>query len=60
MENLGHAFKNNMNIVKKNKGYQLRSKRTGRNLGTSSTQAGAQKREREVQYFKHLRSKGGY
>lgn len=34
-------------------GYRLLSKRTGKNLGTYSTKAGAEKRERQVQYFKH-------
>lgn len=38
-------------------GYQLRSKTTGRNLGTAQTKAGIFKRERQVKYFKHLRSK---
>jgi len=31
----------------------LVSKKTGRNLGTYPTRAGAEKRERQVQYFKH-------
>ena len=35
-------------------GYRLVSKKTGRNLGTYPTRAGAEKRERQVQYFKHL------
>lgn len=48
-----------MTIVKTSGGYQLRSKRTGKNLGSYSSKAGAQKREQQVQYFKHLRSKGG-
>jgi hypothetical protein len=34
-------------------GYRLVSKKTGRNLGTYPTRAGAEKRERQVQYFKH-------
>lgn len=46
-------------ITKTSGGYQLRSKTTGKNLGTAKTKAGIQKRERQVQYFKHLRSKGG-
>lgn len=33
--------------------YQLVSKHGGKNLGTYPTKAGAEKREREVQYFKH-------
>jgi hypothetical protein len=34
-------------------GYRLVSKKSGRNLGTYPTRAGAEKRERQVQYFKH-------
>jgi len=34
-------------------GYRLISKKTGRNLGTYPTRAGAVERERQVQYFKH-------
>lgn len=34
--------------------YRLVSRKTGRNLGTYPTKAGAEKRERQVQYFKHL------
>jgi hypothetical protein len=33
--------------------YRLVSKTTGKNLGTYDTKAGAEKRERQVQYFKH-------
>ena len=40
-------------IVKVKGGYQLQSKSTGKNLGTYPTKAGAEKRERQVQYFKH-------
>lgn len=40
-------------IVKVKGGYELRSKKTGRNLGKYPTRAGAEKRERQVQYFKH-------
>lgn len=40
-------------IVKVKGGYRLVSKKTGKNLGTYPTRAGAEKREREVQYFKH-------
>lgn len=40
-------------IVKVSGGYQLRSKKTGKNLGTYPTLAGAKKRERQVQFFKH-------
>ena len=41
-------------IVKVAGGYELRSKKTGRNLGKYPTKAGAEKRERQVQYFKHV------
>lgn len=34
-------------------GYRLLSKKTRKNLGTYPTRAGAEKRERQVQYFKH-------
>jgi hypothetical protein len=40
-------------IVKVKGGYELKSKSTGKNLGTYATKAGAEKRERQVQYFKH-------
>ena len=40
-------------IVKVKGGYRLVSKKTGKNLGTYPTKAGAAKRERQVQYFKH-------
>ena len=40
-------------IVKVKGGYELKSKSTGKNLGTYPTKAGAEKRERQVQYFKH-------
>jgi len=33
--------------------YRLYSK-AGKNLGTSSTKSGAEKRERQVNFFKHL------
>jgi hypothetical protein len=40
-------------IIRKVKGgYRLMS-RKGKNLGTYPTRAGAEKRERQVQYFKH-------
>jgi hypothetical protein len=41
-----------MTIKKVKSGYRLTSK-AGRNLGTAKSKAGAKKREREVQYFKH-------
>jgi len=40
-------------IVKVSGGYRLVSKKSGKNLGTYPTKAGAEKRERQVQYFKH-------
>ena len=40
-------------IVKVKGGYELKSKKTGKNLGKYPTKAGAEKRERQVQYFKH-------
>lgn len=40
-------------IVKVKGGYRLVSKKSGKNLGTYPTKAGAEKRERQVQYFKH-------
>jgi len=36
-------------------GYRLVSKKTGKNLGTYPTRAGAEKREQQVQYFKHAK-----
>jgi hypothetical protein len=45
-----------MTIKKVKGGYRLVSKK-GKNLGTYDTEAGAEKRERQVQYFKH--KKGG-
>jgi hypothetical protein len=42
----------NEHIVKVKDGYRLVSKKTGKNLGTYPTKAGAEKRERQVQYFK--------
>jgi hypothetical protein len=41
-------------IVKVSGGYRLVSKKTGKNLGTYPSKAGAEKRERQVQYFKHM------
>ena len=41
-------------IRKKNDKYCLFSKKTKKNLGCYPTRAGAVKRERQVQYFKHL------
>ena len=41
-------------IVKVGSEYELKSKATGRNLGKYSSKAGALKRERQVEYFKHM------
>ena len=41
-----------MTIKKVKEGYRLES-HTGKNLGTYASKAGAEKRERQVQYFKH-------
>lgn len=41
-------------IVKVSGGYRLVSKKSGKNLGTYPSKEGAEKRERQVQYFKHL------
>lgn len=41
-----------MTIKKTKEGYRLVSKK-GKNLGTYDTKTGAEKRERQVQYFKH-------
>jgi hypothetical protein len=40
-------------IVKVKGGYELKSKHGDKNLGKYSTKAGAEKREQQVQYFKH-------
>lgn len=41
-------------IVKVKGGYELKSKHGDKNLGKYPTKAGAEKRERQVQYFKHM------
>jgi hypothetical protein len=43
----------NEHIVKVKGGYELKSKHGNKNLGKYPTRAGAEKRERQVQYFKH-------
>ena len=43
----------NEHIVKVKGGYELRSRHGNKNLGRYPTRAGAEKRERQVQYFKH-------
>ena len=45
-------------IIKTDGGYKLVSKKTGKNLGTSTSKSGILKREREVQYFKHMKEDG--
>lgn len=45
-----------MTIRKVKSGYRLVS-RTGKNLGTYPSKAGAEKREKQVQYFKHEKGK---
>jgi hypothetical protein len=42
-----------MTIRRVKGGYKLVSKKSGKSLGTYRTKAGAQKRERQVNYFKH-------
>src|SRR5437773_2405380 len=42
-----------MVIVRRHGRYCLLSKKTHRNLGCYRTRAGAERRERQVQYFKH-------
>ena len=42
-------------IVRVGDKYRLVSKKTGKNLGTYDSKEGAEKRERQVQYFKHLK-----
>lgn len=46
-------------IVKSGGQYKLVSKKTGKNLGTYSSKSGAENRERQVQYFKHMGEDGG-
>jgi hypothetical protein len=41
-------------IVKVGSKFRLVSKKSGKNLGTYDSKAGAVQREREVEYFKHL------
>jgi len=42
-------------IVKQGKEYCLKSKNKNKNLGCYPTKAGAKKREKQVQYFKHMK-----
>lgn len=46
-------------IVKVGSKYRLVSKKSGKNLGTYDTKEEAKKRERQVQYFKHVNETGG-
>jgi hypothetical protein len=43
-------------IKKTSKGYMVVSKTTGRNLGVSPTKAGAEKRLKQVEMFKHMKA----
>jgi hypothetical protein len=45
-------------IIKTGGGYKLVSKSSGKNLGTATSKAGIIKREREVEYFKHMKEDG--
>lgn len=45
-------------IVKHGSGYRLVSKKSGKNLGDFPSKKAAQKHEREVQYFKHMKESG--
>jgi hypothetical protein len=47
-------------IVKTGSGYKLLSKKTGKNLGTATSKAGILKREREVEYFKHVKEEAAF
>lgn len=42
-------------IIKTGDKYRLVSKTTGKNLGTYDSKEGAEKRERQVQYFKNAK-----
>lgn len=46
-------------IVKVGSKFRLVSKKSGKNLGTYDTKKEAEKRERQVQYFKHVNETGG-
>jgi hypothetical protein len=46
-------------IVKVGSKFRLVSKKSGKNLGTFDTKEEAKKRERQVQYFKHVNETGG-
>jgi len=42
-------------IVKQGSEYCLKSKKSGKNLGCYPSRKGAEKREKQVQYFKHMK-----
>lgn len=42
-------------IVKQGSEYCLKSKKSGKNLGCYPSKKGAEKREKQVQYFKHMK-----
>jgi hypothetical protein len=54
----GSCEKIKEHVVKTGSGYKLVSKKTGKNLGTATSKAGIMKREREVEYFKHMKEDG--
>ena len=49
----------NEHIIKTGDEYKLVSKKSGKNLGTANSLSGIKKREREVEYFKHMKEDGG-
>ena len=53
-EKIGGESVEQEHIVKVKGGYELKSKNGNKNLGKYPTKAGAEKRERQVQYFKHI------
>jgi hypothetical protein len=46
-------------IKKQGKKYVVLSEKTGRSFGTYDTKAEAEKRLRQVEFFKHAKGKGG-
>ena len=46
-------------IKKRGNKYCLVSKKSGRNLGCYRSRGGAEKREKQVQYFKHMKEETG-
>jgi hypothetical protein len=53
-ESLEEQFVIEERITRKGKQYCLKSKKGNKNLGCYDTKAGVEKRERQVQYFKHM------